>query len=190
MANFALTRADVFPPGSTVDAFAAEDWNNEMVVTSAAPPVANEVQTVEITGSPEGGDFTLAYEAETDPIAFDAEAADVQAALEGLESIEEGDVDCTGGPLPETAVVVTFTGQLAQTDVSVMTANDSGLTGGTSPAVVITTSGEGFGPVQTETMGDESLTFGGLLAPKGYVAYAEVGGQPRYIFFWTTPSDD
>ena len=100
---------------------------------------ANEVQTVTITGTPTGGVFTLTYEGETtDDIAFNATAAAVQSALEALSNIEVGDVVCAGGPLPGSAVTVTFQGTLGGRDITLMTADDSGLTGGTSPAVAVT----------------------------------------------------
>lgn len=101
---------------------------------------SSEVQTITITGTPTGGDFTLTFDGQTTAaIAFDAAAAAVQSALEALSNIAPGDVVCTGGPLPGAAVTVTFGGTLAGTDVPQMTANDAGLTGGTDPAVVIAT---------------------------------------------------
>lgn len=101
--------------------------------------LSNEVQQISITGSPTGGTFTLTFQGSTtDPIAYNATAATVQAALRALPNIGSGDVTCTGGPLPGTAVTATFGGALAGQDVAVMTATSS-LTGGTAPAVVITT---------------------------------------------------
>lgn len=103
----------------------------------------NEIQTVTITGSPTGGSFTLTYsEQTTAAIAYDATAASVQTALEALSNIGVGDVTCTGGPLPGTAVTVTFTGALGNTNVAQMTATSS-LTGGTTPAVTVATTQEG-----------------------------------------------
>lgn len=103
----------------------------------------NEVQTVAVTGSPTGGDFTLTFSGQTTAaIPFNATAAQVQAALEGLSNINVGDVAVTGGPLPGTAVVVTFKGQYIGTDVATMT-DTSSLTGGTTPdaGVTVTTAG-------------------------------------------------
>lgn len=102
-----------------------------------------EVQTVTVTGTPTGGTFTLTFDgATTAAIAFDAAAADVQSALEALANVEPGDVTATGGPLPGAAVTVTFTG-FAGTNVPQMTADASGLTGGTDPDVVVATTTEG-----------------------------------------------
>ena len=100
---------------------------------------ANEVQTVTITGSPTGGNFTLTYGgATTSNIAYNASAATVKAALIALSSIEEGNVDVTGsngGPY-----TVTFTGG---NNVAQMTASGAGLTGGTSPSVTVATATAG-----------------------------------------------
>jgi hypothetical protein len=105
---------------------------------------ANEIQTVTITGTPTGGTFTLSYQGQTTSgIAYNAAAATVQTALEGLSSIGSGNVACTGGALPGTAVDVEFQGDLANTNVDVMLSDGSSLTGGTSPAVAVTVDTEG-----------------------------------------------
>jgi len=100
----------------------------------------SELQTVTITGTPTGGTFTLTWSGQTTAaIAYNATASVVQAALIALSNIGTGDVVCTGGALPGSAVTVTFAGALANTDVAAMTASGASLTGGTSPAVVIAT---------------------------------------------------
>lgn len=97
----------------------------------------NEIQTLSITGAPTGGTFTLTYSGQTtSAIAYNASAANIQTALESLSNIDSGDVSCSGGTLPGTAVTVTFEGNLANTDVPLMTSTSS-LTGGTSPATSI-----------------------------------------------------
>jgi hypothetical protein len=107
-------------------------------------PLSNEVQQVAITGGPTGGTYTLTYSGQTTAgIAYNAAAADVQSALEALSNIAVGDVVCAGGPHPGTPVTVTFQGLLAETDVAQMTASAAGLTGGTSPAVNVTTTTPG-----------------------------------------------
>ncbi len=99
----------------------------------------NETQRISISGSPTGGTLTLTYAGQTTvAIAFDAAAAVVQAALEGLSNIAVGDVACSGGPLPGLAVDVTFQNDLGGLNVATMTATSS-LTGGSGPAVAITT---------------------------------------------------
>lgn len=105
---------------------------------------ANEGQTVTITGTPTGGTFTLTLDGETTvAIAYNAAAAAVVAALEGMSNVRVGSVVVTGGPGPGTPWVVTFSGtQYGGTDVPQMTATSS-LTGGTSPAIAVTTSTAG-----------------------------------------------
>lgn len=96
----------------------------------------SEVQQIAITGGPTGGNFTLTFQSQTTAnIAYNASAATIQSALEALSNVDPGDVVCTGGPLPGTPVVVTFGGQYAGANVTQMTANSAGLTGGTSPTV-------------------------------------------------------
>lgn len=96
---------------------------------------ANEVQQVAITGSPTGGSFTLTiWGLTTGSIAYNASAATVQTALAAI--LGSGNVECTGGSLPGTAVLVEFKGTYANTNVPPMNATAS-LTGGSSPAVVI-----------------------------------------------------
>lgn len=107
-----------------------------------APYVAatSEIQTVTITGTPTGGTFTLSFDgATTAAIAYNATGATVQTALEALPTITAGDVSVSGGPGPGTPYVATFGGQYAGTDVAAMTASGASLTGGTSPAVAVTT---------------------------------------------------
>lgn len=100
----------------------------------------NEVKTITITGTPTGGTFTLTYEGQTTAaIAFNANAAAVQAALEALSTIGVGNVLVAGGPGPGTPWTVTFQGLFAGIDASEMTDDDALLTGGTTPAVAVTT---------------------------------------------------
>jgi hypothetical protein len=104
----------------------------------------SEVQTVTITGGPTGGTFTLTYSGQTtSAIAYNATASAVQAALEALSNLVPGEVTVTGGPGPATPYVVTFTGDLAGTDVTQMTSAGGSLTGGTTPAVTVTTTTPG-----------------------------------------------
>jgi hypothetical protein len=86
-----------------------------------------------------------------------------------------GNVSVGGGPLPDGAVVVTFQNELGNRDVAQMTWSSAGLTGGTSPAVNVTTTRPGGGGVdeqQTVTItggptgGGFTLTFGGKTTPQ------------------------
>jgi hypothetical protein len=97
-----------------------------------------DVQTIAVTGTPTGGTFALAFKgAITAPIAYNAAAAAVQTALQALSTIGAGNVTCTGGALPGTAVICTFAGALATGLQPLMTYSIGGLTGG-APAMTIT----------------------------------------------------
>lgn len=91
--------------------------------------MVNEEQTVDTTGAT-GGTFTLSFlGSATAPIAYNATAAAVQAALEALSRIGAGNITVTGGPLPG-AVTVQFTGRYAGRDVAILTSDATALVGG------------------------------------------------------------
>lgn len=107
---------------------------------------ADEVQSLIIDGTaPTGGDFTLTFQGQTTAaIAYNATAAQVKTALDALSNLEVADTATAGGPLPGTAVTVTFQGQYAGGDVPALVADGSGLTGGdatTAVEVTVTTEG-------------------------------------------------
>jgi hypothetical protein len=121
--------------------------------------VSSEVQSVTVTGSPTGGTFTLTYSGQTTAaIPFDAQAIQVQHALEALSNIAVGDVLVDGGP--GGPYYVRFAGTLAGTDVAAMTASGAGLTGGSSPGVTIATARAGGNAAGS----DGTEVFAGLLA--------------------------
>jgi hypothetical protein len=85
----------------------------------------------------------------------DATAGQVEAALEALSTIGEGNVEVTGGPLGTGPFTVTFTGDLADADVGAITTTPTGGTGTVVVAVVTTGGAEGSA--------DGRQTFAGLL---------------------------
>jgi hypothetical protein len=92
------------------------------------PPGVNAVQTVTVSAS--SGTFTLTFNgATTAGLAFDASAAAVQAAVEGLSSVGAGNVTVAS---PAVGVyAVTFTGSLRTNPMPPLTGDGSGLAGGT-----------------------------------------------------------
>lgn len=121
---------------------------------------SEEVQSVAITGTPTGGTYTLSFGGQTTAaIPYNATAAQVRTALEALSTIGSGNVTTTGGPHPGSAVAVTFTGTLANTDVAQMTASSASLTGGSTPTV----------GVSTTTAGAADLGSGGTQTAKGFL---------------------
>ena len=102
----------------------------------------NETQMVTINGQITGGYFQLRFRPEesaddeiTGEIDFDATPDDVQSALEDLPSINPGDVEVALGEKIG-RWFVTFTGQYANQDVTLMGATN-GLTAGVGGAVVV-----------------------------------------------------
>lgn len=105
----------------------------------AQATATNEQQTITVDAT--GGTYTITWSGQTTTaISATATAATVKAALEGLSNIAVGDVTVTGGPGDAggtTPYTVTFTGNLAATNVAAMTTTTS-LTGGAGTAVVAT----------------------------------------------------
>jgi hypothetical protein len=107
--------------------------HEQVVVTTDPPRVRKksvEQQTINLGGAT-AGSITITLGAETTvPIAYDADAATVQTALEGLVAVDPDEVLVTGGPLPAT-VALAFTGRYLGVDVDQVVVTPSGLTGGT-----------------------------------------------------------
>lgn len=102
-----------------------------------------EVQTITEGGSGLTS-FTLTFSGQTtDSLDDQATAAEVQAALEALSNIGEGNVEVTGDP--GGVYTVTFVGDLANTNVAQMTATPTGGTG----TVTIATSTAGGSAVDS-----------------------------------------
>lgn len=101
---------------------------------------AAEAQTIQVTGTPSGGDFKLSVNGEvTAAIAYNADAAAVQAAIVALSNFAAGDVTVTG----TTTKTITFGGAYANVDVPTILLADNDLTGGSSPTVAIATTAPG-----------------------------------------------
>jgi hypothetical protein len=118
-------------------------WGQKATEGVTFPDAVNEVQTITITGSPTGGTFTLTYKgATTTAITYNANAAAVQAALEALPTVQSGQVVGAGGALPATPVTITGANLFAGKNIDQITAAGS-FTGGSSPAVNVTTTTPG-----------------------------------------------
>jgi hypothetical protein len=106
----------------------------------------NEIQTLAISGTPTAGTFRLAFKSvSTATLQYNSAASAVQAALEALSTVGTGNIVATGGPLPGSAVVLTFQGQLAGSNQPMITITSSAFTGGTTPAVTVTETTPGTG---------------------------------------------
>lgn len=99
----------------------------------------NEVQTIEVTGSPTGGTYTLTFDGQTTTaLAYNANAAAILAALEALSNVDAGDLTVTG----TNPFTVTFIGKLGGANQSQLTSTPA-LTGGSTPTVAHATSTPG-----------------------------------------------
>lgn len=114
-------------------------------VTQDASAGQNEQQQISLSGSPTGGDFDLTWDpgggGETAAnIAYNASAATVQAALEGLATPGPGDFSVSGaagGPW-----IVEFTGTYAATNVAAITGDGDDLTGAGTQSFTVSTPNE------------------------------------------------
>lgn len=120
---------------------------------TVSPAGTNEVQTISITGTPTGGTISYSYDGRTtSALAFNSTAGAVQAAFEALPNIGSGGVVGGGGPWPNTAITLTFSGTNTQKrphpDPIVVT---NALTGGTTPNSTVTTTTPGVNATHTFT---------------------------------------
>ncbi len=128
----------------------------------------DEVQDIEIDDDVSGGTFTLTFGGqETGTIAYNAVAATVQAALQALSTVGLGNVVITQASPVWRA---TFGGDLASSNVGVISGDGSSLTGGdtTTVAIAETTPGvDNTNEIQTITQaatvsgGNYTITFDG-----------------------------
>lgn len=113
----------------------------------------SEVQTVTVDAT--GGTFTISFDgATTAAIAANETAANVQAALELLSTINSGDVTVTrSGSVNAYVYTLTFGGRYLGLNVPAVTTNAASLTGGAGTATVATsTAGGGTASDGTETL--------------------------------------
>lgn len=113
--------------------------------TQTAVAGVNEVETITLPTGVNGGTFTLTFNGETTgAIAWNASAATVLAALEGLATPVPGDFTVTGaasGPY-----TVTFIGAYAKTNVTQMTGSGASLTSTGSQDLTLSTTITATGP--------------------------------------------
>ncbi|MCI0463316.1 MAG: hypothetical protein L0Z62_40735, partial [Gemmataceae bacterium] len=156
--------------GSAYTRPSTPDSRSDTALVTSYAYQADEVQTVTLTGAPTGGTFTLTFGGQTTSgIAYNASAATVKSALEGLSSIGSGNVlvqGGAGGPW-----VVRFAGTLAGADQAQLTGSGSGLTGGSSPAVALSTTSQGGDAGRLQTVTD----------PRGLVAKTDYDGAGRTV---------
>ena len=136
-------------------------------ITDAAFQARAEKQKLVVKAS--GGTFTLTFEEKTTaPLAFNASAGTVQAALQGLSTIGAGNVVVAGGPGSPSGTSpynITFAGALAAKDVPEISADPSLLLpeeeGVTKVETVTSGHAEGFDGAQGAGCSQNPITAGG-----------------------------
>jgi hypothetical protein len=120
-------------------------------------------ETQRITIAATSGQFRLKFGTSTSgDLAFDASAASVQAALEGLPSIGAGNVTVSGGPGGASPYLATFQGSLAKTDVPEIAAlaGSTPLSGGSGASVDTSVPAAPVGPCQLTRNAEDDLYVG------------------------------
>ncbi len=134
------------PPGATVEL------------------VSNAQQELSFTGKPASGGATFDFQGDTPSILpWNATPSQVLSALEALPSIGSGNLSLTGGAFPASTMLITFKGALAGAKQPLITADGSGLMGGTRPTAevkAIATGGITLGPIDVPISG--AVTFTGI----------------------------
>ncbi|QDT92883.1 choice-of-anchor Q domain-containing protein [Gimesia algae] len=196
-AGFGTTGTDFTVTGNFINGFVIEftgdlEETNHALFQIALPPGTdititastttqgsgrNEIQAIEFPAQPGGGDFTISLDTETTvPLAYDATAADVQLALEGLTNIGPGNVLVTKSSFGNSFIfLVEFVGSnsLRPADFeneplgTLLTIDDDGLIAAV-PTVTTVSEGTSLNEVQevvvngTPTAGDFKLSFDGV----------------------------
>jgi flagellar hook-associated protein 2 len=130
MAQGGLTEADLagFAQADFMETQSAQD--SEIRVDGYPMPQSGiaEVQTLTATAPATAGTFRLTFNGQTtDPIAYNADAATIQAALEALSNVEPGDITVSGNTL-DAGGTMTFTFKDTAGDVNMISIDPSGLT--------------------------------------------------------------
>ncbi len=126
-----------------------------------------EVQTLAYTGSGTTGTFQLSFDGQvTTTLAYNATAAQVQAALALLPNVQSTGLVCAGGALGTASITITGAGALANADLPLITVVNN-TTDFSTLAVTETTKGRAYGQVvawDASTIANPTTAF---LTPSG-----------------------
>lgn len=116
---------------------ASTTFQRGALVAEVTGTQTNQQQTVSIgSGTPTSGNFTLTLFGTTLTVPYNSSAAALKTQLETI--VGAGNVSTSGGALPGTGIVVTFTGRLAGLYVPVMTVTSGTLDAGTAACSITT----------------------------------------------------
>jgi len=126
-----------FEPGDFTLSQSAQDSKIKVDGFPSTAPVA-EVQHLNFTDKATAGTFTLTYDGQTTAaINYNADVADVQAALEALPNVSADDIAVGGDKLTANDGTMTFTFNGIPGDVNMLVIDSSGLTPSTPSNWVI-----------------------------------------------------
>lgn len=132
----------------------------------------NELQTLLIAGGGTGGTFTVTFSGQTTAgVAFNATASTLQAALEALSNVGNGNIKVTGGPAGVAPFAIEFTGALAGADQATITSSVASITGGTPTQTVTAVRNGAAGTTGQFKAYSETATDGSQIA-KAILVYA------------------
>ena len=115
-------------PGTTIVDMGPFSGSFDSTLTLSAPATADGA----------GQSLSAIVNGATGTLPFDASAAQVQTALEGLPGVGDGNVSVTGGPGGAAPLTVAFAGDLAGINMPELTADSSLLMGGARTVAVAT----------------------------------------------------
>jgi len=137
--NKGAQRVDVF----TANGIFIRSFGLDVVETGKAGDAPAQPAQQTLTVKATGGTFKLSFHSDTtSDLAFDASAAEVQGALQALNSVGPGGVTVSGGPgdaAGSTPYVITFASGLDNSPQPLIAAASGSLSGGAASAQVATT---------------------------------------------------
>jgi hypothetical protein len=118
---------------------------NEMVVLPRQEVSVSEVQKISVLGGPTGGTFLIrnALGLATPPLPWNSTRQQVEIALINLFQAPQGNIQVSGGPLPQEPLIIRFLGVLGAQNLAQISVQ-SALTGGSNPQMLVTTTTQGF----------------------------------------------
>lgn len=179
--------------GKNISQYSVPGAMGPLLIEGAPVNGTNEVQNLEVGGTPTGGTFTLTFDGYTTAaIEWSATNAtlisNIDTALEALANIDTGEVTVADVDLSSGVgnVSITFSGDWGKLNVPLITAEDENMEG-TSPTVAVTLTTAGVdatkrgapkgAQVVDVTNGKQYINNGTALAPE----WIEMGGIPDSI---------
>jgi hypothetical protein len=159
------------------------DFELSILVNDSPLAVANEVQQISILRAT-GGTFTITYDGQTTSgIAYNADAATIQTALEALSNIAPG--DATVALVSSGVFSVTFAGVYAGINVPLLTVSGTSLTGSTAVAEVTSVRNYSAGQSEIQTIVFSQTT---TVAPQNEKQTIKINNNPTSGTFTLTYS--